>query len=202
MLNACCTTKTVNQNVRQNISARLAANAQTLLTQAGFKVFLARQAGQVISLPEHLLLAQQFNAQILIILALAHQKNKTVHKTNVTTSYNAGPAPSRSHQGFLMLNMPNCDYLSLFKTTPRFTHNSCQELAAVIHKNIVHTFRNYPKLTHECNVLPLDTTQKTPFTVHISLTFHDKQETFFMTEKEQATIAHGLAQAFRQYFAH
>lgn len=202
MLNACCTTKTVTQNVRQNISARLAAKAQTFLTQAGFKVFLARQAGQVISLPEHLLLAQQFNAQILIIVTIAHQKSKTAHKTNVTTGYNAGPTPSHSHQGFLMLNMSNSDYLSLFKTTPRFTHNSCQELATVIHKNIINTFRHYPKLTHECTLLPLDTTQKTPFTLRISLTFHDKQETLFMTENEQETIARGLAQAFREYFAH
>ena len=200
MLNACCSTKNVSHHVRHNLSAQLTAQAQKFLTQAGFRVIAARQAGQALSLPEHVDLAQQLNADLLIIVAISHQKSAAPPQTIIQTSYSAGPISLQTHHGFWPLNMPSGNFLSLLHELPIFTVEACQKLATTIHHNLTQTFHDNKNMRHSLSQFPLISPHSPPLMLlHLAITFHDNNHDFYLPERDHESLARHLAHTIKQY---
>ncbi|QQR49398.1 N-acetylmuramoyl-L-alanine amidase [bacterium] len=200
MLNACYSAKNVSHQVRHNLSTQLTTQAQKFLTQAGFRVIAARQDGQALSLLEHVDLAQQLNADLLIIVAINHQKRAVQPETIIQTSYSAGPISLQTHHGFWSLNMPPGNFLSLLHELPIFTTEVCQKIATTIHHNISRTFHHNQNMRHSLSQFSLISPHKTPFMLlHLAITFHDNNHDFVLPEKDHKSLARHLAHTIQQY---
>lgn len=200
MLNACSSTKNVSHHVKHNLSAQLTTQAQKFLTQAGFRIIAARQAGQALSLPEHVDLALQLNADLLIIVAISHQKSAAPPQTIIQTSYSAGPISLHTHHGFWQLNMPPGNFFSLLHELPIFTVGACQQLATTIHHNITQTLHHNKNMQHSLSQFSLISPHKTPFMLlHLAITFHDHNHDFILPDEDSALLARHLAHSIQQY---